>query len=76
MSNEIKNQVAVELSETELDSVAGGQSLNLHTGSFFNQKNLGLAHATTAGPGGATTAGIVDVGSIASGAGQHLGIVN
>ncbi|MDZ7962699.1 MAG: CTB family bacteriocin, partial [Aulosira sp. DedQUE10] len=61
MSHEIKNIVAVELSEDELDNVAGGfgiildggQSLELNTGSSFHQKNLAVGQQTFAGPGGA-----------------------
>ncbi|EKE97709.1 MULTISPECIES: CTB family bacteriocin [unclassified Tolypothrix] len=80
MSNEIKNIAAVELSEDELDNVAGGfgivlgggQSLGLVTGSSFEQKNLAVGQQTVAGPGGAGTTTLVNAQDIISSAGQGL----
>ncbi|EKE97710.1 MULTISPECIES: CTB family bacteriocin [unclassified Tolypothrix] len=80
MSNEIKNIAAVELSEDELDNVAGGfgivlgggQSLGLVTGSSFQQKNLAVGQQTVAGPGGAGTTTLVNAQDIISSAGQGL----
>jgi hypothetical protein len=84
MSHEIKNSVAVELSETELDSVTGGfgiiigngQNLGLSTGSSFHQSNLALGQQTFAGPGGAGTTTLVNAQDIFSDAGQFLSVVN
>ncbi|BAY89353.1 MULTISPECIES: CTB family bacteriocin [unclassified Tolypothrix] len=84
MSNEIKNIAAVELSEDELDNVAGGfgivlgggQSLGLVTGSSFEQKNLAVGQQTVAGPGGAGTTTLVNAQDIISSAGQGLFVGN
>ena len=84
MSNEIKNQVAVELSEAELDSVAGGfgisigegQNLALDTTSSFKQSNIGVGQQTMAGPNGAGTVTMVNAQDIFSNAGQGLGVGN
>ncbi|MBD2169479.1 hypothetical protein H6G04_34535 [Calothrix membranacea FACHB-236] len=84
MSNEIKNIAAVELSEDELDNVAGGfgiilgdgQSLGLNTGSTFQQKSLTVGQQTFAGPHGAGTTTLVNVEEIISHAGQELIIGN
>ncbi|MGB3636278.1 MAG: CTB family bacteriocin [Rivularia sp. (in: cyanobacteria)] len=84
MSNEIKNMVAVELSEDELDTVAGGfgisigdgQNLALDTTSSFKQSNLGVAQQTMAGPTGAGTTTQVMAQDIFSNAGQGLGVGN
>ena len=84
MSNVIKNQVAVELSETELDSVAGGfsisigegQNLALDTNSSLHQKSIGIGQRTNAGPGGAGTVTMVNAQDIFSNAGQGLGVGN
>ncbi|EKE97704.1 MULTISPECIES: CTB family bacteriocin [unclassified Tolypothrix] len=81
MSNEIKNIAAVELSEDELDNVAGGfdgivlgggQNLGLFTNSSFQQKNLAVGQQTVAGPGGAGTTTLVNAQDIISSAGQGL----
>jgi hypothetical protein len=60
MSNEIKNQIAVELSDSELDTVAGG--INLFSGSLsaFSQETLLTKTVTTAGPNGAGTVQTVE----------------
>ncbi|BAY31083.1 hypothetical protein NIES2107_29370 [Nostoc carneum NIES-2107] len=85
MSHEIKNIAAVELSEDELDNVAGGfggivlgggQSLGLVTGSTFEQKNLAVGQQTIAGPGGAGTTTLVNAQEIFSSAGQGLFVGN
>ncbi|BAY99561.1 hypothetical protein NIES37_35470 [Tolypothrix tenuis PCC 7101] len=84
MSNEIKNIAAVEMSEDELDNVAGGfgivlgggQSLGLVTGSSFEQKNLAVGQQTVAGPGGAGTTTLVNAQDIISSAGQGLFVGN
>ena len=84
MSNEIKNMVAVELSEAELDTVAGGfsisigegQNLALDTTSSFGQKNIGVLQQTFAGPGGAGTSTQVMGQNTSSNAGQALGFGN
>ncbi|MBD2167737.1 hypothetical protein H6G04_25440 [Calothrix membranacea FACHB-236] len=85
MSNEIKNISAVELSEDELDNVAGGfggiaigggQNLDLFTNSSFQQKNLAVGQQTIAGPGGAGTTTLVNAQDIFSNAGQGLFVGN
>ncbi|BAY31084.1 hypothetical protein NIES2107_29380 [Nostoc carneum NIES-2107] len=84
MSTEIKNIAAVELSEDELDNVAGGfgiilgdgQSLSLGTGSTFQQKNLAVGQQTFAGPNGAGTTTLVNAQEIFSDAGQILTVGN
>ena len=84
MSNEIKNTNAIELSETELDSVAGGfsisigegQNLALDTNSSFQQSNLVVGQQTFAGPTGAGTVTMVNAQDIFSNAGQGLGVGN
>jgi hypothetical protein len=84
MSYEIKNSVAVELSEVELDSVAGGfgiiigngQNLGLYTNSSFHQSNLAVGQQTVAGPTGAGTTTLVNAQDIFSNAGQGLSVGN
>ncbi|OUL20957.1 hypothetical protein BV378_28225 [Nostoc sp. RF31YmG] len=84
MSHEIKNNVAVELSETELDSVTGGfgiiigdgQNLGLFTNSTFQQSNLAAGQQTVAGPTGAGTTTLVSAQDIFSNAGQGLSVGN
>ncbi|MDZ7958835.1 MAG: CTB family bacteriocin [Aulosira sp. DedQUE10] len=85
MSHEIKNIVAVELSEDELDNVAGGfggiilgggQNLDLATNSTFQQKNLTVGQQTIAGPNGAGTTTLVNAQDIFSTAGQGLFVGN
>jgi hypothetical protein len=76
MSHEIKNIVAVELSEDELDNVAGGQFLSLGTFSSFDQKNLTVAQETFSGLGGSYTATLVNAQEVHSQSGQTLTIGN
>ncbi|EKE97705.1 CTB family bacteriocin [Tolypothrix sp. PCC 7601] len=84
MSNEIKNIAAIELSEDELDNVAGGfgivlgdgQNLSLGTGATFQQKILAVGQQTVAGPGGAGTTTLVNAQEIFSNAGQVLTVGN
>ncbi|OUL20955.1 CTB family bacteriocin [Nostoc sp. 106C] len=84
MSQEIKNIVAVELSEDELDSVTGGfgiiigdgQNLALDTNSSFYQSNLAVGQQTFAGPTGAGTTTLVNAQDIFSNAGQGLSVGN
>ncbi|MBD2337153.1 hypothetical protein H6G64_14990 [Calothrix sp. FACHB-156] len=85
MSHEIKNIAAIELSEDELDNVAGGfggivigggQNLDLFTNSSFQQKNLAVGQQTIAGPGGAGTTTLVNAQEIFSNAGQGLFVGN
>jgi hypothetical protein len=84
MSNEIKNTVAVELSEQELDNVAGGfainigdgQNLGLDTNSSFHQSNLAVGQSTFAGAAGAGTVTVVNAQDIFSQAGQGLTVGN
>jgi hypothetical protein len=84
MSNEIKNQFAVELSEDELDTVAGGFALSIGNGqtltndsvSKFSQKDLLVTGGTFAGPNGAGNTFGVATREIYSGSGQMLGIGN
>jgi hypothetical protein len=85
MSHEIKNSVAVELSETELDSVTGGfggiiidngQNLALGTFSSFEQKNTTVGQQTFTGSGGSYTATLVNVQKSYSQSGQTLTVCN
>ena len=81
MNNELN---AVELSDLELDAVAGGfsfsigqgQSLSLGTNSSFSQKVLQVGQATVSGPGGSGTQTLVSAGSIFTDAGQSFGLGN
>ncbi len=81
MNNELN---AVELSDSELDNVAGGfafsigegQSLSLGTNSSFGQKVLQVGQATVSGPGGSGTQTLVNAGSLFTDAGQSFGIGN
>jgi len=85
MSHEIKNIVAVELSESELDNVAGGfggilpgngQTLALGTFSSFDQKNTTVGQQTFSGLGGSYTATLVNVQEVHSQSGQTLIVGN
>ncbi len=84
MSYEITNTVAVELSEQELDTVAGGLTINLGNGqglssnalNEFSQKNLVFAQQTTAGPNGSSTTSGVSLQEIFSKATQGLAVGN
>ena len=80
MTSVIKNTVAIELSEDELDTVAGGLSISLGDGqgfasdasNIFKQKNLSVGQQTFAGPGGSGTASMTNVQEIFSSAGQGI----
>ena len=81
MSNQIDvNHTAVELSEQELDTVAGGLSISLGDGqqfasdasNTFSQKNLTVGQQTFAGPGGSGTASLTNLQEILSTAGQGI----
>ena len=82
MSKSIKNVVAVELSEQELDNVAGGLSIVLgdvkgyasEAANDFFQKDLVVAQTTTAGPNGSSTGSITSLKEIASSAGLNIAI--
>ncbi|MBD2202270.1 hypothetical protein H6G33_11605 [Calothrix sp. FACHB-1219] len=82
MSNTIKNIGAVELSEQELDNVAGGLALVLgdvngyasQAGNNFFQKELVVAQQTTAGPNGSSTGSITSLKEVASSAGLNISI--
>lgn len=83
MTTEIKtNLVAVELSETELDSVAGGLAVSIgdakgfaqSAANDFFQKNLMVAQQTVAGPNGSGTASVMNLQEIGSSAGQSIAI--
>ncbi|BAY61146.1 hypothetical protein NIES22_12070 [Calothrix brevissima NIES-22] len=82
MSNSIKNIGAVELSEQELDNVAGGLALSLgdvnayasQAGNNFFQKELIVAQQTSAGPNGSTTGSITSLKEVASSAGLNIAI--
>jgi hypothetical protein len=71
MSNEIKNQIAVELSDLELDTVAGGV-LSLDSGSLseFTKQTLLVQNSTTATGAGAQnvqTIGAQDTSTLSDG---------
>ena len=80
MSDEIKNIDAIELSEDELDNVAGGfgisigegQNLALSTFSNFSQKSTTIAQETFTGFGGSYTTSFVHMQEITSSSGQSL----
>jgi hypothetical protein len=74
MSNEIKNQIAVELSDSELDTVAGGIDLFSGSLSAFSQEKLLTQTATAAGPNGAGTVQTVGAQDTSSIANNFLGI--
>ena len=83
MSNQIDvNHTAVELSEQELDTVAGGLTISLGDGqqfasdasNGFTQKNLAVGQQTFAGPNGSGTASLTNLTDISSTANQGLGI--
>ena len=84
MSNEIKNTVAIELSEDQLDTVAGGVSITLAPGqgfasdasNGFGQKNLAVGQQTFAGPNGSGTASLTNLQEIFSSAAQGIAIGN
>ena len=82
MSNSIKNLSVVELSEQELDEVAGGLAIVLgdvegyasQAANDFFQKDLVVAQTTTAGPNGSSTGSITRLKEIATSAGLNIAI--
>ena len=84
MTSVIKNTVAVELSEDELDTVHGGLSISLGDGqgfasdasNTFEKKNLAVGQQTFASPHGSGTASLTNLDKIFSSAGQGLAIGN
>ena len=82
MINEIKNTVAVELSEDELDTVHGGLSISLGDGqgfasdasNTFSQKHLTVGQQTFAGPNGSGTTSLTNLQEISSSAGQGIAV--
>lgn len=80
MSDEIKNTDAIELSEAELDTVAGGfaisigegQSLAFNTFSNFSHKSTIIAQETFTGFGGSYTGSFIHIQETTSSAGQSL----
>ena len=80
MNSQIKNMVAVELSEQELDTVAGGLAVTLgdvkgyasDAANDFFQKDLTVAQETCAGPMGSSTGSVTNLKEIASSAGQGI----
>lgn len=73
---------AVELSDAELDTVAGGLSVAIGdakgyeslAGNDFAQKTLQVAQTTFAGPAGSGTASVFNLQEISSGAFQGIKI--
>ena len=84
MTSVIKNTVAIELSEDELDTVAGGLSISLGDGqgfasdasNTFSQKNLKVGQQTFAGPNGSGTASLANLEDVFSSAAQGIAIGN
>ena len=82
MSNSIKNLSVVELSEQELDEVAGGLAIVLgdvegyasQAANDFFQKDLVVAQTTTAGPNGSSTGSVTSLKEIATSAGLNIAI--
>jgi len=82
MTNEINNIGAVELSEMELDTVAGGLAISFgdvqgfasDAANTFSQKNLTVGQQTFAGPGGSGTVSLTNVQEIFSSAGQAIAV--
>ncbi len=84
MSNDLNNTVAIELSEDELDTVAGGLSISLGDGqgftsdasNTFSQENLMVGQKTFAGPNGSGTTSMANLESIFNSAEQGLALGN
>ncbi|MDF5733827.1 MAG: CTB family bacteriocin [Rhizonema sp. PD38] len=82
MINEINNINAVELSELELDTVAGGLAISFgdvqgfasDATNTFSQKNLAVGQQTFAGPNGSGTTSLTNFQAIFSSAGQAIAI--
>lgn len=73
------NLNAIELSDAELDTVAGGTiaigDINSYASGALNtffQKDLAVAQTTQAGPGGSTTVSVTKLSEVSSGAGQFI----
>jgi hypothetical protein len=82
MTNEINNINAVELSELELDTVAGGLAISFgdvqgfasDAANTFSQKNLTVAQQTFAGPNGSGTVSLTNAQEIFSSAAQAIAV--
>ncbi|BAY81266.1 hypothetical protein NIES267_07420 [Calothrix parasitica NIES-267] len=76
MSNEINKNNAVELSEQELDMVAGGSSFPGFgfSGSDFKQFAIAGGEATFAGPNGAGTQHMIQAQGVESSGFKGLGL--
>ncbi|WP_292843264.1 CTB family bacteriocin [Nostoc sp. NMS8] len=80
--SDIKNILAVELSEGELDTLAGGLAITFgdvqgfasDANNTFSQKNLTVGQQTFAGPNGSGTASLTNVQEIFSSAGQAIAV--
>jgi hypothetical protein len=80
MTNEMNNIVAVELSDSELDTVAGGLAISFgdvkgftsDASNSFSQKNLMVGQQTFAGPNGSGTVSMTNMQNIFSSAGQAI----
>ena len=78
--NSDNNMVAIELSEQELDTVAGGLAVTLgdvkgyasDAANNFSQKNLTVGQQTCAGPMGSSTGSVTLLEEIATSAGQGI----
>lgn len=77
-----QNAAIIELSEDELDNIAGGLSLNLgdignfaqSSSNFFEETNLGVQQGTFAGRDGSGTFSTVLFNQVKSGASQDISI--
>lgn len=80
MSYEINPQVAIELSEQELDTVAGGLDLSNFKGLLssettgFKQRNIDAMTETTSGPNGSSTSSVSLISEIDTFADQFLAL--
>lgn len=77
----VENLNAIELSDAELDTVAGGAitisnpaGYASDAGNDFFQKNLLVAQKTEAGPGGSATGSVVGLSEIFSQATQGIAV--
>lgn len=71
---ELPTSAAIELSEDDLDSVAGGFSIDFGSASDFFQRNVTMGQQTFAGPNGAGTTNLLSIEEIASSAQQFMSI--
>lgn len=82
MSNEINNQVAVELSDSELETIAGGLAITLgdingftsDASNTYSLKQLQVGQQTFADPGGSGTSSAAVLSQINSSAGQAISV--